>query len=163
MTQIATRALTHQISIVRRWTDTNGFSSAAEEVAHAMSEIFENVSRVLQGRLWLFLLVREDLVPDGEVVSGTSVSFDGGMGLQEEIPVPGLCHAAVDDGAVFRVCALVGGCVGGGIEAGVVAFADDDDGNPGEGFLGQSSRVGFCTRLFEKGEFFVDDGVILAF
>lgn len=163
MTQIATRALTHQIGIVRRRTDTNSLSSSTEEVAHAMSEIFEDVSRVLQGRLCWFLLMREDLIPDSKIVRGTSGSFDGSMGLQEEVPVSGLCHAAVDDGAILGVCALVSGCIGGGIEARVVAFADDDDRKPGEGFLGQSSRVCFCTRLFEKGEFFVDDGFILAF
>ena len=54
-------------------------------------------------------------------------SLDRGMGLEEEIPVPGLGDAAVDDGAVFGVIPAIGVFFAGGVEAGLVAFADYDD------------------------------------
>lgn len=49
------------------------------------------------------------------------------VGLQEEVKVVHRRNAAVDDGACLRVAKVVRVVCFGGVEAGVVALAADDD------------------------------------
>lgn len=126
ITQEASSTRANQIGIVRRRTDTNRLRRTTEHVAHLVSEVLEDISRAGAGAVSRVAGV-EDLIPDGEVVSRTGSSLEGGVSLQEEVPVACLGDAAVDDGSgdwVLAVRVLLGCWV----EAGVVAFSDDDDG-----------------------------------
>ena len=127
--QVAPSSLTHQIGIVSRRANADGFGGTAEEVAHVVREVLEGVGGILEGGLDLG--ATEDLVEDGVVVGGTGGALDGGVGLEEEVPVAGFGDAAVDDGAVLRVRGPVGVFLLDGVEARVVPLADDDDGHAG--------------------------------
>ena len=73
-----------------------------------------------------FVDAGEDFVDEDDVVGWACGAFDGGVGLEVEVP------GAVDDEAGFRVAVAVarglGVGFGRGEEAGVVAFSDDDEG-----------------------------------
>lgn len=62
-------------------------------------------------------------------------NLDSRMRLQEKIPVPRLRDTAVDHGAGDAVGTPVGILGVGGVEAGVVALADDDEGEAGQPLL----------------------------
>lgn len=159
--QVAAGSSADQVRVIGRRTDTHSPGGTAEQIAQSVGEILEDIRRVLEGGDGF--LVGEDLVPDGKVVGRTGGALDGGVSLEVEVPVAGLCDAAVDDGAVLGVGGAVGVLVAGGVEAGVMAFADDDDGDAREVLLGACGGVGLYAGLLEQGQFLLDDDVVLAF
>lgn len=125
-----------------------------------MSHGLEHVSGVLRGGH--DFLLGEDLVPDGVVMRRTGGPLEGCMGLQVEVPVAGFCDAAVDDGAVGGVLGAVGVFFAGRVEAGMVAFADDDDGEAREVLGCLRGWVDCFAGVPEQWEFLFCDEAVLA-
>ncbi len=138
-TEIASGPFTHNICIVSGRADANSFGGATEKIAYAVCQIFEHVRDVLEGR-WNFAL-GEDFVEHDVVVGGAGGALERGVGLQEEVPVAGLGDAAVDYGAVLGIGGAVGVAGSRGIEPGVVALADYDDGDVRETLLRVRRRI----------------------
>ena len=159
--QVTPGPLTHQIGIISGGANTDGLGGAAEEVAHVVRQVLEGVGGVLEGGL--DLAASEDLVEDGVVMGRTSGALDGGVGLQEEVPVPGFGDATVDDGAILRVRGAVGVFFLGWVKAGIVAFADDDNRHAWQPLLGVASGIDFFARFPKERQLLVEDNVILPF
>lgn len=150
--QVSPRPLAQNIRMVRGRADTDSFGRAAIRVAERVGELLDLIGD--RGRVPLGggRARAEDLVEHDDVVRGPAGALQHGVRLQIELPQAFLGHAAVDDGARLQVGrALVVGGVGvhvagfGGVEAGMMAFADNDDGEAGQGFLGL--RKGGGNRL----------------
>ena len=160
--EIAPRPITDQISVVGRRANTHRLGRAPEQVAQIVGQVLEGVGGAHERGLHAALA--EDLVVDDVVMRRPSGALEGGVGLQEEIPVAGLGDAAVDDGAVLWVARAVGVLRSGGVEAGVVAFADDGDGEAGLVVVfRRAGWVDVFACFSERGEFVFEDEGVLAF
>ena len=105
-----------QVGIVRRWADADGLGGTSIEVAHVVRDLLQHVGRILA------VISPKDLVEKDRVVRrarsacsrimlvshrsgwGTRelLTLKRSVGLQEEIPVPHIGYAAVDN------CTLLG-------------------------------------------------------
>jgi hypothetical protein len=162
VTQVAPCSSADEIGVICRRTDADGLGGSAKEVAHVVAEGFDDVGGVLEGllRTWL---PTENLVVDDIVVRRSGSTLDGGVSLEEEVPIAGLADAAVDNGAVLWVPRPVRVFLSGWVEAHVVALADDDDSDVG--FVGfcYGGRVDFLACLAEGGELVLQNEVVLPF
>lgn len=161
-TEIAPSPFAHKVRIVGRRTDADSFSSTTEKIAHAMRQALEIIGCIREGvHICSF---PEDLVVYDIVVSRPGGAMEGSVGLQEKVPVAGLSDAAVDDGADT----IVGGprisfLSLRGIETGVVAFADNDDGDFWKILLLVRRRVQIDASFAQKREIGVQDRFVLTF
>ncbi len=126
-----------------------------------MCQVLEHIRGVLVRRSDLAL--GEDLIQHDVVVGWACRALDGGMGLYEEVPIAGFGDAAIDAGAVFGVARAIGVGFLCGIEARMVALADNDDGDFWKPFLGVGGRVYVGAGFANQGKLGVDDDVVLPF
>ena len=125
--EVTSSPLAHHVRIVSRRADADGFGGATEKIAHVVRQILEHVGHVLKRRFHVAL--GKDFVEHDVVVSGPRGALERGVRLQEEIPVAGLGNSAVDYSAVSSIGGVVGATDSRRIETGVVALADDDNGD----------------------------------
>lgn len=124
--EIASSALTNQISIVSWGSNAHSFCGSPEEVAHVVRKVFKDICGVAEGRFGLFKM--ENFIPDSKVMRRSGGALDGCMGLEVKVPVSGLRNTAIHNSSILRVFApfvsvLLGRC----IESSMMALSDNDD------------------------------------
>lgn len=158
--QIPPAPLTENIGMIRWRTDTHGLGGSRVRVTQGLShplQFIRGTRRPLPG------LGAEYLIQHHDIVRGPRRALDGGVALQEEIPVPLLRDAAVHHGARLAVAAAVHALGVARVEARVVALANNNDGQLGEASLGHVRGVFLAAGLLQEGYFVLEDEVVLAF
>ena len=141
--QIAPRPLARKVRIVDRRADADRFCRPAEEIAHVVREILQDVCAAGEAQALGQWLVFEYLVEKDGVVRRCGGALGGRVRLEVKVPVEGFGNAAVDDGTadgirrlridLFDAICGVGDCAC--VEAGVVALSYDDEGDVGDALL----------------------------
>lgn len=152
--QILPATITELVSQESRGAVTDRASSPAHHVTDVVSNFLQHINGLA---VRIGLGVCENLIVDDNVVSWTSGTLERSLGLQVEVPVHRAGYSAVNNTSVEWVGCSVLVLRVGRIEAHVVTFSTDNDGDVGHG----STVYRFGSSL-DLWKFLHKDHVVLA-